>query len=665
MRIGVFVAALLFIFFIAGCSERPSPEDAFDTYVLQWNSQQFDKMYDGLAAEVKEKISKEQFVNRHKSLFKDIQVKNLKVAFEKPEEEVEPNEEGQVAFPFSVSMDTIAGEVSFDHTAVLTLEGEKGAEQWGLNWDSSFIFKQLKDGDEVKLSAIPPVRGQIFDRNGQGLAVNDTVIWVGVVPAKLGDQQEAIIKQISETIKLDQETIKKKLAQGWVQSNPEQFVPLKGVVSEADLYDGLAEILGVLTMKKTERVYPLGEKAAHLTGYIRQMYKEEAEKMTKKGYSSYETIGAAGLEQIYEEILHGETGWVIAVKGSGEEIAKKPKVDGKDLQLTLDTRLQAVIYEQLKEKSGTAVALNPLTGETLAMVSTPAYNPNDYILGFDTGEYEELKNNKHNPFSAKFNKTFSPGSVMKPMTAAIGLEAKTLNPQQEEMIDGKTWKKDADWGGYKVTRVSAYDSNVNLEDAIVQSDNIYFARKALEMGAETFEKGLKQFKFNEELDFPFPIHVSSISNDSLTKDEVLLADSSYGQGQIQMSPFHLATAYTTFVNEGKMVFPFLLKEDGPAKKEQMISAENAGLLHNMLRKVVQSPNSTAPEAQIEGITIAGKTGTAELKKAGETSGQENGWFVAYEGEKKNLLIAMMVEDVPNGSHSVVPLVANVFEQYSE
>ncbi|WLR42538.1 penicillin-binding transpeptidase domain-containing protein [Bacillus carboniphilus] len=362
-----------------------------------------------------------------------------------------------------------------------------------------------------------------------------------------------------------------------------------------------------------------------------------------------------GLEQVYEEVLHGETGWKILV---GEQaIASKPKVDGEDIYLTLDANLQGNLYDQLKATSGASVAIDPTTGETLAMVSSPAYNPNDYILGFDEGEYDTLKNNPNDPFSAKFNNKYSPGSTLKPLTAAIGLESETLDPEKVEEITGEKWEK------YNVTRWSDKDSQVDLADALIQSDNIYFARQAVNMGAETFEKGLESFKFNQELDFPFPIATSSIANDSLT--ETLLAHSAYGQGQVLMSPFHLVMTYTMFVNEGNMISPYLRKEDGPAKKEQLIKAENAELINSHLRQVVASSNGTAKDAAVEGLAIAGKTGTAELKKTGEEKGQENGWFVAYEEEKKNLLIAMMMEDVKDGSHDTLKPVAEVFRNYQK
>lgn len=133
-------------------------------------------------------------------------------------------------------------------------------------------------------------------------------------------------------------------------------------------------------------MYPFGESAAHLTGYLRSMYKEELEKYEEKGYSSSEQIGAAGLEQVFEEELHGTTGWIIKVKGTDEVIAKKEAENGNDIYLTIDADLQQNIYKELSTDSGASVAINPKTGETLAMVSAPSYDPNDFLT-----EYKKKK----------------------------------------------------------------------------------------------------------------------------------------------------------------------------------------------------------------------------------------------------------------------------------
>ncbi len=657
------IAMGLFLLLLAGCSDQPSAVDAFDTYVKDWNKQEFSSMYDQLSPAAKKELSKEDFVERYKSIYGDVEVKELKVSFQKPEEEPEPNEEGEVTFPFSVSMETLAGEVAFDHEATLVLTEGEDSDSFGVNWDPSFIFKELEEGDEVAIRSAVPVRGEITDRNGEGLAVNGTVKQIGVVPQTIESEQDKIVNELSETLKISVEDIEKELNQGWVQSDPTQFVPLKSVMeNEEELITDAQEITGVQINDTTERIYPFGESAAHLTGYIRQMQKEDLEEYGGKGYSSYESIGKAGLEQVYEDELHGVTGWSIEVKGADPKkvIASKERVDGENVQVTIDGTVQQKLFEEIGKDSGTAVALHPTTGETLALTSSPSYNPNDFTLGFDEGEYAKLADNKDLPFSAKFNKTYSPGSTIKPLTASIALRDGDLDPNAVEEIDGLKWGADSSWGGYKVTRVKPADPEVDLEEALMHSDNIYFARKALDLGAEKFQKGLESFLIGQKVDFPFPTENSSVSTKALSESDILLADSGYGQGQLQISPYHLAMTYTTFANEGQMIKPILKKDEDSPEIVEVVSPEVASVVNDALSKVVSSPEGTAHEPVVESISIAGKTGTAELKGAGEETGQENGLFVAYNTDRKDLLIAMMVEDA--SSHDITGKVKKVFAE---
>ncbi|WP_273853024.1 penicillin-binding transpeptidase domain-containing protein [Guptibacillus spartinae] len=664
MKLKSIIAMGLFLLLLAGCSDQPSAVDAFDTYVKNWNKQEFSSMYEQLSPASQKSISEDEFVERYKSIYGDVEVKDLNVTFKKPEEEPEPNDEGEVTFPFSVSMQTLAGEVSFDNEATLTLTEGEDADSFGVNWNPSFIFKELEEGDEVAIRSATPVRGEITDRNGDGLAVNGTVKQIGIVPQAIESDQENIVKELSETLKLSVEEIEKQLNQGWVQADPSQFVPLKSVLeSEEELIDGAREITGVQINDTTKRIYPFGESAAHLTGYIRQMQKEDLEKYAEKGYSSYESIGKAGLEQVYEEELHGVTGWSIEVKGAdpAKVIASKEKVDGENIQVTIDGAIQNKLFEELGKAPGTAVALHPKTGETLALTSSPSYNPNDFTLGFDEGEYAKLADNENRPFSAKFNKTYSPGSTIKPLTASIALRDGDLDPNAVEKIDGLKWGADSSWGGYKVTRVKPADPEVTLEEALMHSDNIYFARKALNLGAEKFQKGLESFQIGQEVEFPFPTENSSISNGGLAENDILLADSGYGQGELQISPYQLAMTYTTFANDGVMLKPTLRVREGESAEEyEVISPEIASIVSADLAKVVSDPEGTAYNPVVKGISLAGKTGTAELKAAGEEEGPENGLFVAYNTDKKDLLVAMMVEGA--SSHDITGKVKDVFAE---
>lgn len=664
MKLKSLITIGLFLLLLSACSDQPSAVDAFDTYVKNWNKQEFTSMYKQLSPDAKKAISKDDFVERYKSIYGDVEVEDLKVSFTKPEEEPEPNEDGEVTLPFSVSMQTLAGEVSFDNEATLVLTEGDDADSYGVNWNPSFIFKELEEGDEVAIRSATPVRGEITDRNGDGLAVNGTVKQIGIVPQAIESDQEKSVKELSETLKLSVEEIEKQLNQGWVQSDPTQFVPLKSVLeSEEDVIDDALKITGVQINDTTERIYPFGESAAHLTGYIRQMQKEDLEKYAGEGYSSYESIGKAGLEQVYEDELHGVTGWSIEVKGAdpAKVIATKEKEDGENIQVTIDGTIQNKLFEELGKDPGTAVALHPTTGETLALTSSPSYNPNDFTLGFDEGEYAKLADNENRPFSAKFNKTYSPGSTIKPLTASIALRDGDLDPNAVEKIDGLTWQPDSSWGGYKVTRVKPADPEVNLEEALMHSDNIYFARKALDLGAEKFQQGLESFQIGQKVEFAFPTENSSISNGGLAENDILLADSAYGQGELQISPYQLAMTYTTFANDGVMLKPTLrVGEEQSAEKYEVISPEIASIVNDDLAKVVSDPEGTAYDPVVKGISLAGKTGTAELKAAGEEKGPENGLFVAYNTDKKDLLVAMMVEGA--SSHDITGKVKDVFAE---
>lgn len=657
---------LVSVVVLSACTEKPNASDRFSQYIQLWNDQKFSDMYDMLSTKTKGTISEKEFISRYKDIYDDISVSNLKVTFNKPSEEDQKEEENEVVYPFSLTMDSLAGEISFDGDVQLKKETEEDEENWFIVWSTAMIFPQLEENEKIGVSSTSASRGQIFDQNDQGLAVNGIAYDIGIVPEDIPENREETLAKVATLLGLNTDAIDEKLNQSWVK--PNLFVPIKKIdPTNTELWEQLIKIPGIQRKEVNARVYPLGEVAAHLTGYIGSITAEQLEELKGKGYNSNSSIGKAGLEQVFEDRLKGEAGYKIFVSDTDKIIAEKNPVNGDDIKLTINSDLQKLIYEQLKGEPGTAVALHPVTGATLAMVSSPSYNPNEFIYGIAKGKYDELANDPLKPLMARFNKTFSPGSSIKPLTAAIGLESGKLDPNEVKVIKDKTWQQDSSWGNYYITRVSQVEK-VNLESALIYSDNIYFAQTALEIGAQEFSNGLKEFGFEEEIDFPFPINNSTISSDELTNEQ-LLADSGYGQGQLQMSPYHLAAAYTTFINNGNMIKPYLevLPEMKTSVwKEKVTTAEHATLLFDQLEQVVQNPEGTAHKPQVEGLQLAGKTGTAELKQSKEDEeGKENGWFVAVNSNEPSLLIAMMIEDVKTkgGSHYVVPKVKQVFKSY--
>ncbi|MHC3395306.1 penicillin-binding protein 3 [Bacillus subtilis] len=649
---------------LIGCSKTDSPEDRMEAFVKQWNDQQFDDMYQSLTKDVKKEISKKDFVNRYKAIYEQAGVKNLKVTAGEVDKDDQDNKTMK-HIPYKVSMNTNAGKVSFKNTAVLKLEKTDDEESWNIDWDPSFIFKQLADDKTVQIMSIEPKRGQIYDKNGKGLAVNTDVPEIGIVPGELGDKKEKVIKELAKKLDLTEDDIKKKLDQGWVKDD--SFVPLKKVKPDQEkLVSEATSLQGVTRTNVSSRYYPYGVKTAHLTGYVRAITAEELKKKKEGTYSDTSNIGIAGLENVYEDKLRGTTGWKIYVPQTGEVIAEKKAKDGEDLHLTIDIKTQTKLYDELKDDSGAAVALQPKTGETLALVSAPSYDPNGFIFGWSDKEWKKLNKDKNNPFSAKFNKTYAPGSTIKPIAAAIGIKNGTLKADEKKTIKGKEWQKDSSWGGYSVTRVSERLQQVDLENALITSDNIYFAQNALDMGADTFTKGLKTFGFSEDVPYEFPIQKSSIANDKLDSD-ILLADTGYGQGQMQMSPLHLATAYTPFVDNGDLVKPTLIKKDSQTADvwhKQVVTKEGAADITKGLKGVVEDERGSAYQPVVKGITVAGKTGTAELKTSkDDKDGTENGWFVGYDYKNKDLLVAMMIQNVQDrgGSHYVVEKAKKQFQ----
>lgn len=652
--------------FLTSCStNEATPNETFDRFIKQWESNEFTKMYSMLTKESIKQYPKEEFVDRFEKIYNNLDATNVQISFTPLEKnEIEAaTKEGTATMPFHVDMDTIAGPISFDYEVTLILQKDDDDQYWLVNWDRGFIHPEMKNGGEMVIQTIPAKRGEILDRNKMPLAMNDNVWEVGIIPEKLGDHPEQAKEEIARLLNISVDTIDRELKASWVE--PHLFVPLKKIrKTDEELLSQLWQIEGVQGQESIGRVYPLGKSAAHLVGYIGKVTSEELEEMDANPFTENDMIGKRGLEQLYEETLRGEPGVKITVQTEDEEevvIAEKKVKDGESIQLTVDANIQEKVYEAYGGECGTTAVIHPKTGESLALVSSPAFDPNDLIYGVTQTQWDHLQNDPDEPLVNRFASTFAPGSVMKPITAAIGLNNGTIDPDAGVEINGLTWSNGEGWGNYKVRRVSTSNGPVDLHDALVRSDNIYFAMKSVEMGSDAYIDGLHTFGLDEELPFKYPITPSTISSNGKIDNEVLLANTSYGQGEVQLSSLHLALAYTPFLNNGNMLKPtLLLSEDtGQVWKEDLISKKQAELIQKALRDVVKK--GTAKKAQNEDLAISGKTGTAELKLASDQSGKENGWFIAYPTKDQDILIAMMIENTQNkgGSGYVVEKVAQL------
>jgi cell division protein FtsI/penicillin-binding protein 2 len=650
-RLAVVLLLLVLGVLFSGCSKEPKPEDRFAEYIALWNQQKFDKMYDYLSNDAKTKITKDDFTTRYKKIYDDLQINALKIDFTKPKDDKQAKED-QAQYSFTANMNSIAGPIHFTYKAQLKKEIKDDKTNWYIDWNTGFIFPPLKEGDKLSLSTTMPKRGQILDHNGKGLAVNGQVYEVGVVAGKV---QDPALQQVASLLKTTPEQITKAMNASWVK--PGLFVPLKKIaLDDTARITQLVAIDGVQTRKVGARIYPYKEAAAQLIGYIGPITADELARLKDKGYTSNDIIGKRGLEQVLDEQLKGTSGVKIIMKkkaGGETVLAEKPVVDGKDVKLTIDADLQAKVFAEMGGEAGTAAAMNPTTGETLALVSSPSFDPNQAVIGFSADEWKALQNDAKKPLTTRFKQTYAPGSVMKAITASIGLDSGAIKPDQGVAISGLKWQKDASWGGYYVTRVHE-GSPVNLEKAFMFSDNIYFAQAALNMGKDAFIAGLKKFGFEEDLGYTYPLETSTYGTMS---GDIALADSGYGQGQIEMSIVHLLAAYTPFMNNGNMIKPILIADEkhGQVLKQAVVSSANAGLIAADLRKVVADPNGTAHAADMADYPLSGKTGTAEIKEKQGATGTENGWFIAYNTNSPSLMVAMMMEGVQSRGGSQVPV----------
>lgn len=672
--------AVVAVVFLWRRQEWESPQELLTVYMNHILQKEYEEMYDMIAPELSGGITREDFVTRNSAIYEGIEARNLQI-------EVTGYDKEQLAVTYQTSFDTAAGNVSFENKAYFV----KGEERYLLVWEDALIFPELEPEDKVRVSTTAAERGRVLDRNGHVLAGKGTASSVGIVPGKLEDREEAV-SQAAELLGLEPEDIEKKLSAKWVRDD--YFVPIKTLpkvaeialmswepeeelVREKERQEALLAIPGVMLSDTELRTYPYGEAAAHLIGYVQNVTAEDLEKHAGEGYRADSVIGRVGMEGLFEKELKGQDGcriYIADAEGNEKkELAGRLVQHGRDIQLTIDGELQKALYGQFWEDKGCSVAMDPCTGEVLALVSTPSYDNNDFIFGLSNEKWTALNEDEKNPLYNRFRQTWCPGSTFKPVTAAIGLKSGAVDPAEDYGQEGKSWQKDASWGSYYVTTLHTYEP-VILENALIYSDNIYFAKAALKIGLEELESSLKEVGFGSEVPFEMKMAVSQYSNTEHIETEVQLADSGYGQGQMLVNPLHLACIYSAFCNEGNMLRPRLLyQKDAKAGYwiPEAFPADAAGQVLDDLIKVVNDVNGTGYGAHREDVLLAGKTGTAEIKVSkDDRTGTELGWFAVFTAQKdakRPILMVSMVEDVKErgGSGYVVGKQKQVLNQWFE
>ncbi len=665
--IGILVAIILIIIvavvIFLVLNNKGNPEVVLKDYFSKISEQKYEEAYEYLSSSSKDKTAKETFVNKNDSIYSGIDMTDLTTEITN----VEKSNDGD-KITYTQKMNSSAGEVSFTNTATLVKEDK----EYKLNWSNSIIFPDLGENDKVRVKTLSAERGNIYDRNNVLLAGKGNISSIGLVPGKMSANKDDDIQKLSTILGVSVDSINNKLGMSYVKDDT--FVPIKNVATtDSQIKEQALTIPGVKITTESSRVYPLGEAASQVVGYVQAISAEELEANPGKGYSSNSVIGKAGIEKTYEDTLRAKDGKEIYIENEDGDkvktIAKKDLENGKDVKLTIDANTQKQVYDSLEGNKGAYVAMDSKTGEILALVSTPSYDSNDFVLGMTNDEWNSLNQDENKPLLNRFAGTWSPGSTFKPVTGAIGITTGKVDPNEDFGRSGLSWQKDSSWGNYMVTTLTPYNETVNMQNALIRSDNIYFAKAALKIGYNSFMDGLNKLGFNEDIKFELSLNKSTYDTDGKIDDEVQLADSGYGQGQILVNPVHMASIYSAFVNNGNMIKPTIIYEENKQPeilKENAISEEAANTIKEDLVQVVENPNGTAHNAKIDGVKIGAKTGTAELKASKDEEGEVLGWFNAFtadENAEKQLVVVSMVEDANSvgGSHYLFPKVTQLFK----
>lgn len=593
--------------------------------------------------------TREQMAELYQTTFDEMQISHVEAS----DVVFNENETDDVyEFSYQLKLTTPIGELEELAYSASLSKNEEG--DFTVDWDPTLLLPSMEPGDTVDAQFSKGERGSILDKDGNPLAVAGTWLQAGLHPVQLGEGETRAdnLNQISENFDTPLEYLKSQLDQSWVTED--SFVPFKVMAPEDSI-----QAAGVVYQEVSMRTYPLNEAAAHLIGYVGEVSAEDIEK--NPALAVGDSIGKSGLEAAFNEQLRGKLGGKIVLndaEGKQKEVLKEAEIaNGEDIQLTIDADVQQKAYEELEGVNGSVVVMNPEDGSLLALVSTPSYDAGLMTRGITNEAYQAYLENENAPFLSRYSARFAPGSTFKMITAGIGLDSGTTTTDEVHEIAGDLWQPNSSWGNYSVHRVSEVPQ-VTLRDALVYSDNIFFAQEALEMGQKTFEQGLEKYIFGEELNLPIAMKPAQLSNSGSLDSEILLADTAYGQGELLMSPIQQVVSYNAFVTDGKLVYPKLTNDQETTEAKQVVSAETAEIVRSYLLEVVSAEEGTAHQLADLPYTVGAKTATAEYW--GTEENEDNGFVMVFDADNDSYVMVGMVEE--SGSGGVIEILKPLMQE---
>ncbi len=568
---------------------------------------------------------------------------------------------------------------NFTQENVLPLAQENGL--WKVEWTPSLIFRELDGNGRVRFFADDPVRGRILDRKGRPLAVEGLIKQVGVVPGKITDEG-GMLSRLQSLIGVDPAAAKK----AYQGQDPTYFIPLKSLPASAkdDLINQLNGIPGVEVHAKSSRTYPYGTLAAHVIGYMGEVSAEQLKTLAPKGYRSGDLIGQLGVEAWGEDALAGKRGGRLAVIDPDTQqirstIAQRQKVESLDVALTIDIDMQKSVEDSIGDKTGSAVLMDPKTGNILAMASHPTFDPNVFVLGPSKSDNDYINNEKLRPqLNRATQATYPSGSIFKVVTMTAGFEKGGFTADQQlpcggsYMLGSNTYR---DW--------NPAPHMVSYREGLVQSCDIVFytvGKKLDDMDANILPTYARQFGLGAPTGIqgveespglvPDPAYKRQTRNDGWSTGDTI--NLSIGQGFLLVTPLQMANIYNSIANGGTIWQPRLvsriLNVDGsvakdypPVEKGKLpITPEHLVVMQQALQMVTTSASGTATIA-FKGMNPppAGKTGTAEQ------AADPHSWFASYyPANVPEVAAIVMIEAGGEGSANAAPITRAIYEKYA-
>ena len=568
---------------------------------------------------------------------------------------------------------------------------------------------QILDSDKYKLRSmnntirthsLPATRGLIYDRNNQILAENQPVFQLEMIPEQIKDIELTLngLIQLGLISEKKLEIIKDNISKNY------QFksIVLNNRLTERQMAifaNNRTRFKGIDIKARLSRHYPKKEVTAHALGYVGTISSMDYRVFDPSLYTGQEQIGKTSIERDFERLLHGKPGnekVLVNVRGRVmDSLGKKPFTPGNDLILTIDTKLQEIAYEAMKNRKGAVVGIDPSNGEILILVSTPSYDPNLLSRGMTTLEYKAFEANEDKPlFNRAIAGQYPPGSVIKPMLGLAGLHLGFVDPTKYEPCDGAFFLPNYsrafnDW---------RIHGPVNLKEAIQASCDVYFYKTAIKMGIENMSDFLSKFNLGitTEIDIsqekagivPNPSwkknNFKSKENQSWYKGETVIAG--IGQGYMLTTPLQLAFATSMIANKGKSYKPHLVKgiTDSGLKKTEYIEPvmvnhlddihrDHWEIIHMGMKAVVNQKGGTAYGMFDNNYPLAGKTGSSQIYSIEKTRGknvpeefQDHGLFIGFAPpDNPKIALAIIVENGISGRTAAAPVAKKILDAFLE